>query len=96
MNRTVYKITRWDSDTAMTARSFSTWERAPAAKQALRREVYAMLAANGLLDRPCADRLVSEAMACEVSPPPRGHMRAQSFKLSNGASVTFEAMRERA
>jgi hypothetical protein len=75
------------------AASFSRHYRAPSAKAALRQAVYDMLAANGLLDRPIAHRLIAEAESCEVSPPSPGYLRSQRIRLDEFNSVEFWAHR---
>ena len=88
----VYEVTRFNSLSGNAA-SYQTFARAPAAAKALRQAVYDMLEANGLLDRPVAYRLINEAESCEVSPPPRGHLRQQRIKLDEYNSVEFYATR---
>ncbi len=50
-----------------------------------------MIEADGLLDRPVAHRLLQEFNDCEVSPPPHGSYRKQTFYLrqNDGAHAPF-------
>lgn len=85
-----YEISRWDFPTSMQARAYHAVSRSDAAENRLWAEIYAMLESAALLDRPVAKRLEAEFEACEVSPPARGYLRRQTFKLSDdGARVEF-------
>lgn len=83
-----YSITRWHSPISMRAASHKTRQRAPAAADALWSAIYEMLASEALLDRPVALRLQSEFNACEVSPPKRGYLRHQTFRLRPDDSLS--------
>ncbi len=72
---------------------FARRYRAPAARYALETMVYEMLAGFGMLDRPVAYRLMNEARAVDVSPPPRGHYRRSVIKFDDFNRVTFFAHR---
>lgn len=93
-----YEISRWDALTYPgKARAYHVASQAPKAGKLLWAEIYAMLEARGLLDRPVAKRLESEFENCEISPPALGYMRSQVFYLNPdekmGAQVCFSAMR---
>lgn len=93
-----YEISRWDALTYPgKARAYHVAAQAPKAGKLLWAEIYAMLEARGLLDRPVAKRLESEFENCEISPPALGYMRSQVFYLNPdekmGAQVCFSAMR---
>lgn len=95
--RTRYTVARYWSATSNAA-TYETALRAPRAADLLYSAVYAMLEADGILDRPRAHTLAAEANAAEVSPPPRGHLRRQVFYLREadrlGPRVEFTAERE--
>lgn len=89
----VYEITRHRSLTEMRAAEYVKRHRAPAAANALYAQIYNMLEANGLRDRPIAWKLVDQFNKCNVSPPPRGHYRFERFRLDDDASVTLRIYR---
>lgn len=92
-----YEISRWDFLTAPKARAYHKAARSPKARTDLWAEIYAMLEARGLLDRPVAKRLEAEFDACDTSAPAMGYMRSQIFYLdpseTMGAQVRFSAIR---
>lgn len=95
-----YRITRWNSRTAMQAQSFVKVSRSDAAENRVWEAIYAMLESKGLLDRPCAQRLLAEfeasAMNGNFKAPRHGFFRSQTFWLRQdreGPHVVFEANR---
>ena len=93
-----YEVTRWHSQFYDKAASYVTCSRADKVASILWDEVRAMLASEGLLDRPVALRLVKEMTDCEISPPNPGYYRSQTFYLrpdekGYSAFVEFTARR---
>lgn len=96
-----YEISRVENPLG-DATVFETRARKDSAADVLYREIYAMLGANALLDRPVARRLYQEFMLAEqsgqISAPDMETYRLQRFKLTPGDSlspyVEFRAIRE--
>lgn len=96
-----YEISRWRFPTSMEASAYHCVSRGDVAERRVWQEIYAMLEANGLLDRPVARRLLAEfeqsAADGTFSAPARGYMRSQKFYLDanrlDGPRVEFFALR---
>lgn len=79
-----YTITRSASTTAPKALSHKVTRRKDSFARALYAEAYAMLEANGLLDRPCAWRVMEEVEALSqayAKELPQGHYRQDTIWL---------------
>lgn len=97
-----YQVTRWRSQFEPKAADFSERKRLDSALSELWRQIYEMLEANGLLDRPCAQRLSKEfdlyADKLRKAGLRLGHFRLDKFYLSEtekglGAFVEFRQSR---
>ncbi len=93
-----YEITRLDWIGASEARSHIVRYRSPAARDALYREIYAMLESDGALDTLRGWKMVRQFDKCDTSAPPIGHGRFERFslrpeQLDGGPVVEFRAYR---
>ena len=73
-----YEITRFINPQKIEQ---TTKHKANSAKQALKQYVYDMLKGQALLDRSIAHKLMNEVDKAEISPPPLGYYRVQTFAI---------------